>query len=110
MSVKLYGLRNCDTCRKAEKSLSAKGLALTFIDVRSTPLEAADLERFLARFGESLINKRSTTWRNLSENDRSLPELELLKQNPAVMKRPVIDSGQTLHLGWSKDVQAALSG
>ncbi|MGJ8527194.1 Spx/MgsR family RNA polymerase-binding regulatory protein [Maritalea sp.] len=108
--MKLYGLKNCDTCRKAKKMLEAKGHEVTFVDVRQSPLEEKQLSQFLKAFGEDkLINKKSTTWRQLSEADRTKPALELLVENPSLMKRPVIELKDTLHLGWTKDVQEALS-
>lgn len=101
--TKIYGIKACDTCRKAVKALGAE-----LHDVRAEPLGAADLARFFAAFGEALVNTRSTTWRGLSEQERSRAPLELLADHPTLMKRPVIELDETLHLGWGKDVQAKL--
>ncbi len=106
--VTIYGLKACDTCRKAEKALQNKGLDVAFVDVRATPLAPERLRRFLAAFDENVINRRSTTWRALSEEERKKEALALLTEHPTVMKRPVIETGGALHLGWAKDVQAAL--
>lgn len=107
--MKLYGLKACDTCRKAVKALQAAGQDVTLTDIRAEPLEDAALDRFLSAFGEDLVNRRSTTWRGLSEEERATPPHELLKSHPALMKRPVIeDDAGALHLGWGKPVQAAL--
>lgn len=107
--MQLYGLKTCDTCRKALKTLAAGGHEVTFRDVRGDPLETADLADFLDAFGPSLVNTRSTTWRGLSEEDRAGAPLALLQAHPAVMKRPVIRARDgTLYLGWGKEVQAAL--
>lgn len=105
----LYGLKTCDTCRKAVKMLEAAGRTVRFVDVRAEPLSADQLAEFMAAFGDALVNTRSTTWRGLSEGDRKGAPAELLAAHPALMKRPVIraDDG-TLHLGWGKEVQAAL--
>ena len=105
----LYGLKTCDTCRKAVKMLEAAGRTVRFVDVRAEPLAAEQLTEFLAAFGDALVNTRSTTWRGLSEGDRKGAPADLLAAHPALMKRPVIraDDG-TLHLGWGKEVQAAL--
>ena len=66
------------------------------------------MARARARFGDALLNTRSTTWRGLSEAERAkLPEA-LLAAHPTFMKRPLIADGDTLHLGWTRDVQAAL--
>jgi len=105
--MKLYGIKACDTCRKALKKLENSGVEVTFVDVREDPLTAAQISSFLVEFGEKLVNTRSTTWRGLSEEERSRSPEDLLSEHPALMKRPVIESDQ-LHLGWTKDVQAAL--
>ncbi|MEM6407088.1 MAG: ArsC/Spx/MgsR family protein [Pseudomonadota bacterium] len=105
--MKLYGIKACDTCRKALKSLEASGKAVEFVDVREAPLGKDDLRRFAEKFGDSLTNTRSTTWRGLSEAERARPQVELLAENPTLMKRPVIEADQ-LYLGWKKDVQDAL--
>lgn len=99
----IYGIKTCDTCRKAGKSL---GVELT--DIRAEPLSNEQLERFYAQFGEALVNTRSTTWRGLSEDERTRAPLDLLADHPTLMKRPVIEKDGQLYLGWGKDVQAAL--
>ncbi|MBW6418245.1 arsenate reductase family protein [Celeribacter sp. PS-C1] len=99
----IYGIKTCDTCRKAVKSL---GVELT--DIRAEPLSNEQLERFYAVFGEALVNTRSTTWRGLSEEERTRAPLDLLTDHPTLMKRPVIEKDGQLYLGWGKDVQAAL--
>jgi len=102
----LYGLKNCDTCRKALKTLAASGHDVTFVDVRADGVSADDLARFYAEFGDALVNTRSTTWRGLSETERAGNALDLLAANPTLMKRPVIDTGTDLTLGWTKEVIA----
>ncbi len=103
--VKIYGLKNCDNCRKAKKALEGE-----LHDVRATPLSLEELERFLAAFGDALLNTRSTTWRGLDEASRTGDVLSLLQQHPTLMKRPLIERDGELFLGWSKDVQAQLLG
>lgn len=100
----LYGLKTCDTCRKALKSLGD----VTFRDVRSDGVPGDVMARALAEFGESLVNRRSTTWRNLSESERAEAPLVLLERHPSLMKRPLIEADGALYLGWDKAVQAAL--
>jgi arsenate reductase len=104
--MKLYGLKNCDSCRNAIRQIRASGQEITLIDVRADGVSAIDLERFFAEFGDALVNTRSTTWRGLTDTERAQPALELLAAHPTLMKRPVIDTGTTLALGWTKDVQA----
>lgn len=103
--ITLYGLKNCDTCRKA-----AKALGCPLIDIREKPLSKQDLTRFEAAFGDALLNTRSTTWRGLDEDRRLEDPIELMMAFPALMKRPVIVRGDELWLGWGADVQAALLG
>ena len=100
----LYGLKTCDTCRKAMKALPGA----EFRDVRADGVPDAVLEEAGARFGAALLNTRSTTWRGLSEAERARPPLDLIRAHPALMKRPLIVDGEAMHLGWTKDVQSAL--
>ena len=103
----IYHLKACDTCRKVLKQFSASGQDFTAVDVRSTPLGAETLSRFLEAFGwEKLINRRSTTWRSLSDEEKNTAgdnALALLQTYPTLMKRPVIDGPAGLTLGAGKD-------
>lgn len=102
--MKIYGLKNCDTCRKAIKALPQA----EFQDVRSDGIEVATLAAFYDALGDALVNTRSTTWRNLDETSRELPVLDLLQQEPTVMKRPLIERDGEFYLGWTPKTQAAL--
>lgn len=102
--ITLYGIKSCDTCRKARQAAEKAGKTITFVDIRDTPLSAELRTRFLDAFGEALINKKSTTWRGLSEAERAKAPEALLAQHPTLMKRPVLD-GAVLTLGWSSEVQ-----
>lgn len=104
--MKLYGLKTCDTCRKALKSLTAAGHTVDFVDVRADGVSQQDLQRFYAEFADNLVNTRSTTWRGLDAAQRQTPPLTLLADHPTLMKRPVIDHAGNLTLGWAKDVQS----
>ncbi len=103
--VILYGVSTCESCRKARKILESNGLVLRFRDVRSEPLTRTDIARFLAAFGPRLVNTRSTTWRALSDAERSADPADLLVAHPALMKRPVIEAGENLKLGWDAAAQ-----
>jgi len=102
--MRIYGLKTCDTCRAAMRALEGA----EFVDVRAEPLDAAVLARFLDAFGAALVNRRSTTWRGLSEAEREAAPEVLLAAHPALMKRPVIEDGSALYLGWDAEVRAAL--
>lgn len=106
--MRVFGLKNCDTCRKALAELRRAGHTPDFVDVRRDPPDAATLARFLDAFGEALVNRRSTTWRGLGPEERALPPARLLAAHPALMKRPVIDVGGRLYLGWGAETRAAL--
>ncbi|SEQ61102.1 arsenate reductase family protein [Thalassovita taeanensis] len=103
--MNIYGLKNCDTCRKALKLLEGAVL----IDIRSTPMPDDLRARAMAEFGDDLLNTRSTTWRGLDAAARARPMAELLAEYPALMKRPLIEDAKgRLYLGWSKDMQGRL--
>ena len=104
----IYGLKTCDTCRRVMKDVQAAGRAAALRDVRQTPLDAAERARFLDAFGPALINRRSATWRGLSEAERSASPADLLAAHPALMKRPVIEANGVLYLGWDAGVKSAL--
>jgi arsenate reductase (glutaredoxin) len=103
-----FGLKTCDTCRKALTSLAPLHPDIKVIDVRADGIEPSQLTAFYARFGEDLINRRSTTWRGLDEATRAKDPVALLAEHPTLMKRPVIVEGEQAYLGWGKDVQSAL--
>ncbi|MBV7408884.1 MULTISPECIES: ArsC/Spx/MgsR family protein [Roseobacteraceae] len=102
--MEIYGLKTCDTCRKAIKALPDAH----FVDVRADGVPTDVMDAALATFGEKLVNTRSTTWRGLSEEERKGAPKDLLAAHPTLMKRPLIATNGSLHLGWTKDVQAAL--
>lgn len=106
MTTTLYGIPTCDTCKKALKALTAAGLAPAFRDVRANPLSEAEIAEFVQEFGDEIVNRKSTTWRSISEFLRlSEPEVQLA-QEPTLMKRPVIRSAAGLSLGWSDEIAA----
>jgi arsenate reductase len=104
--MRVYGIKSCDTVRKAMRALSAAGHAPELVDIRAEGIEPADMQRFCAAFGEALVNKRSTTWRGLSEAERAQDPIALISAHPTLMKRPVIEADGRLTLGWDKSVQA----
>ncbi len=96
MTTTLHGLKNCDTCRKAIKWLERFGVAHTFIDYRDQPQTPQTLAAWAQRAGgwDALINKSSTTWRQLPENRRA-PGSDaewklLLREYPQLIRRPLV--------------------
>ena len=110
--MKLYGLKNCDTCRKALKALEKFGHQPDFHDVRVDGVTKAYLTKWAKAAGwETLLNTRSTTWRELSDKDKENVDekkaIALMEANPTLVKRPVIDCPKNgVTVGWTKDVQA----
>ncbi|MGJ3231044.1 MAG: ArsC/Spx/MgsR family protein [Oceanicaulis sp.] len=108
--ITLYGLKSCDTCKKAQKALAAAGHDVAFVDVRAEADLAAKLPQWLAAAGaDALVNTRSTTWRGLPEAERARAQSDpkgLLADHPALIKRPVIERGGEVSVGWTRDVQA----
>lgn len=102
--IEIFGLKNCDTCRKALKAMPEAAL----VDVRADGVPADVMQQAFAQFGQALVNTRSTTWRGLDDAERAADPLALLAAHPALMKRPLIKSGDQLFLGWTAQTQAAL--
>lgn len=104
MTVFLYGLKVCSTCRTALKKLKEMGIEVSFIDVRNEGIERDKLIKYIEELGDVLLNRRSTTWRGLSDEQRKENLLDLLLRHPSLMKRPLIDANGRLSLGWNDNV------
>lgn len=106
--MKLYYLKSCDTCRAARTALAARNPEL--IEIRANPIDRDTIDGWIAAVGaDLLINRKSRTWRDLTDAARGLPAAELLSSHPTVMKRPVIVDGPTVHVGWTAAVKTALN-
>lgn len=108
MTANLYGIPNCDTVRKARKWLTDNGIDHQFIDVReSTPPESQIAHWVMSLGAAKMVNKRSTTWKNLSDADRNEAEngdtTAVLLANPTLIKRPVLEYRDVLDVGFSID-------
>jgi len=99
--ITLFGLKNCDTCKKAMKALPDAA----FVDIRAEADLAAKLPVWLEAVGaKALVNTRSTTWRGLDETQRARADSDtagLLAENPTLIKRPVIEANGTVFVGWT---------
>ena len=105
----LYGLKTCDTCRKARRALEGAGREVAFVDLREDEGLASRLDVWLAAAPDALVNRASTTWRGLPDADKARAETDpcgLLAEHPALIKRPVIDDGGAVTVGWKPDVRA----
>ena len=111
--ITMWGLKNCDTCRKATKWLEANDIDYQFRDVRGGDLDKKTLTRWMKELGwEALLNRRGTTWRKLSEADRSAVGKSwaqgLMLEHPALIKRPVFEAEGTVLVGFTEEVMEAL--
>ncbi len=111
MSVTVYHLKTCDTCRKAIKALEAVGHKLSLVDVRADGVSAEHLRSWVEQWGwETVLNRRSTTWRNLEDADKAdidnSKAVALMGSHPTLIKRPVVVSDDQSTIGWAKDAQA----
>ena len=112
--VTLCGIKNCDSVKKARKWLEANGIDYHFHDFRSDGLEQSKLQQWNQATGwETLLNKRGTSWRQLSQevNDNvdETSALALMLENPTLIKRPVLitDNG-SVHVGFKTEEYAKL--
>lgn len=114
--VTLYGITNCDTVRKVRRYLKQAGLSHQFVDLREQAPSEARLSSWLSAFGDTLVNKRSTTYREhkaevvnaLEQGESAL--IAVLQKYPTLIKRPVTEvDDQPYALGWEEERLAALS-
>ena len=103
----IYGIKSCDTCRKARKYLAENDIDFRFHDVRDDGLDIQMLERWADRIEwEKLVNRRSLTWRKIPEVDRNdmtrARAFALLLDQPTLLKRPVLESPSFLAVGFSE--------
>ena len=110
MPLIFYGLKFCDGCRAALKALAVAGIEVDYRDVRDDGVPAETLRQAIERYGaDKVINRRSTTWRELDEAARQGEPVALLQAHPLLMKRPLIvqaDGGSTV--GWDAAARNAL--
>ena len=110
----VYGIKQCDTCRKALKWLSEQGVEHRFHDFRIDGLDEDRLASWMSsEFADVLVNRRSTTWRQLTGAQREAAGddlLRLLLDNPTLIKRPVFQARGVLAVGFKPAVlQEALA-
>lgn len=105
----VYGIKNCDSVKKARTWLETRQIDYRFHDYRADGLDAALLQRFIDALGmEAVLNQRSSSWRQLDEEQkRNLsPDkaLQLMLSIPTLIKRPIFDTGEKLIIGFSPDL------
>jgi len=109
----LFGIKNCDTIKKARAWLEQANIPYHFHDFRQNGVDEKQLNKWIAELGwQTLINKRSTTWRQLDEQSKTNMDqqlaLQTMLQQPAIIKRPVLDFGSQRHVGFSSRVYQTL--
>ncbi|TPE53016.1 arsenate reductase [Amaricoccus solimangrovi] len=111
--ITLHGIKTCDTVRKARGWLDARGIAYRFRDYKTEPPGAAELAAWSDRLGwEALLNRKGTTFRKLPEAEKAdldrAKAISLMIAHPSAIRRPLLESGETLRLGFEPEDYAAL--
>ncbi|MFK5913057.1 MAG: ArsC family reductase [Woeseiaceae bacterium] len=106
--ITLYGIKNCDTVKKARRFLESNNKEYQFHDFREDGLDKKQLTGWVEQLTwEAVVNKRSTTWRNLSDKDKTITTnaqaIKLLLANPTLIKRPVVEKDKTILIGFKEN-------
>ena len=109
--VRIFGIKNCDSMKKAFSWLEANGVPYDFFDYKKAGIAETNLPDWSTRAGwETLLNTRGLTWRNLSDDEKLAVDaekaLKLMAQYPSLIKRPVLDTGSDLLVGFSPESYA----
>ena len=105
MTIKLYGIKNCDSCRAARRFLADHGLPYEFSDLRDIPPSKSQVEAWLDRSDwKILLNRRSRTWKSLAPDERAVSDREqvarLMRAHPLLIKRPVLVADEFFDVGF----------
>lgn len=105
--ITLYGIPNCDTIRKARRWLEANGITYHFHDYRKDGISQKQIQAWADELGwENLLNRRGTTWRKLDTAERDNIDgqsaIRLMAEHPAIIKRPLLDTGTHRQLGFDE--------
>ena len=111
--ITVYGIKSCDTVRKALKWLDSESIAHTFKDLRSDGFSESDVHTWMECVGwETLLNRRSTTWRGLDESDKAdldaTKAARLMLAHPTLVKRPVFVHAGVCNVGFTDAVRESL--
>lgn len=107
--ITIYGIRNCDTMKKARAWLDARGVDYDFHDYKARGIDAAHVERWCREVGwETLLNRAGTTFRKLPDADKTGLDqgkaVELMLAQPSMIKRPVLEIGSRVVVGFKPEV------
>ena len=108
--MRVYSLKNCDTCKKALAWLVEQNISHEVHDIRVDGLNSEDVKKIIDAVGwEVALNRRSTTWRNLEDADKENVNAEsavrLITQHPTLLKRPVFVTEGSIVVGFAKHSQ-----
>ncbi len=111
--VTIYGIKNCDTMKKARTWLETHGVAYTFHDYKTEGVAPGVLQAWARAVGwETLLNRSGTTFRKLPEADKTGLDagkaIALMLAQPSMIKRPVLDVGGTLTVGFKPETYEAV--
>jgi len=114
-AITIYGIKNCDTMKKARAWLDGKGVAYSFHDYKAAGIERKRLEAWAKEVGwETLLNRAGTTFRKLPDAEREgvteKKAIALMEAQPSMIKRPVLDAGGKLLVGFKPEVYAKALG
>jgi arsenate reductase len=112
MAVTIYGIKACDTMKKARDWLDGHGVAYAFHDYKAVGIDRGRLKRWAGQVGwEVLLNRAGTTFRKLPDADKAgidqAKAIGLMLAQPSMIKRPVLDLGDRLLVGFKPDAYAA---
>lgn len=114
-AVKIYGIKNCDTMKKAFDWLGDSGITYDFHDYKKDGVDMDILAQAIAAHGwEEVINRRGTTWRKLPDEVKTMMDaqsaIEIANENPSIIKRPLLVVGDATHLGFSDEHYQGILG
>lgn len=109
----VYGIKNCSSVKKALAYLDERSVDYQFVDFKKQPATKEQIERWLQHVDwQLLLNMRGTTWRKLSDNTRATINknnaIQLMLDNASIIKRPVIETRDTVIVGFQPEVYAQL--
>ncbi len=116
MKPTIYGIKNCDTMKRAFAWFELAGVVCDFHDYKKAGIDAATLERWCAQLGwETLVNKRGTTWRKLAPEQQTVADtaaaIALMQAQPSLIRRPVVEfAGGELVVGLDTAAFERLAG
>jgi arsenate reductase len=106
--IKIYGIPNCDTVKKARKWLESHDIGYEFHDYKKLGVPENKLKNWVKQAGwETVLNKRGTTWRKLDEKTKNnidkASAITIMLDNPSIIKRPILESGKMLIIGFTEN-------